>query len=232
MSKICSTIGKSPVTRVSFQHGHWPWKGVFLNMAIELPPGGCKAKEPQGYPYCSRPKPWYILLITSLSLERAFCNISDVQKRNASFEHIWYPCWGSVLLLGSHIWIGRFLNIATALPPGDCQAKKPQRYPYCFWPKPWAIFFDHISFIRESLLQHFGFSERGFIIWTYFQSMLGICSTLGKTPMNSLKKNVRDVFKHSYWAASRGLPSQEATTISILFLAKTMSNFFWSHLFH
>ena len=62
--------------------------------------------------------------------------------------------------------------------------------------------------------------------------MLGICSTLGKSPMNRLKKNVRDVFKHSYCAASRGLPSQEDTTISILFPTKTMTNFFWSHLFH
>ena len=120
--------------------------GMFLKIAIALPPGDCQAKKTQRYPYCFWPKPWPIFLITSLSLERAFCNILGSQKGDSSFEHIFNPCWGSVVLLGSHLWIGwkrmlgMFLNIATALPPGDCQAKKPQRYPYCFRPKPWSIF--------------------------------------------------------------------------------------------
>ena len=112
--------------------------GMFFNMATELPPGDCNAKEPQLYPYCFRPKPWCNLLITFLSLENAFCNILDVQKRNASFEHIFNPCWGSVVLLGIHLWIGVLLNMATEL--GDFKAKKPQRYPYCFRPRPWSIF--------------------------------------------------------------------------------------------
>ena len=100
------------------------WKGVFLNMATELPPGDCKAKEPQLYPYCFRPKPWCIFLTTSLSFDSAFCNIFDVQKGNASFEHIFNPRWGSVVLLGSHLWLGLLLNMATELPPGDCKAKE------------------------------------------------------------------------------------------------------------
>ena len=95
-----------------------------LNMATKLPSGDCKAKEPQLYPYCFRPKPWCIFLTKSLSFESAFCNISDVQQGNASFEHIFNPRWGSVVLLGSHIWKGVFLNMATELPPGDCKAKK------------------------------------------------------------------------------------------------------------
>ena len=100
------------------------WRGMFLNMATELPPGDCKAKEPQLYPYFFRPKPWCICLTTSLSFDSAFCNIFDVQKGNASFEHIFNPRWGSVVLLGSHLWLGLLLNMATELPPGDCKAKE------------------------------------------------------------------------------------------------------------
>ena len=100
------------------------WIGMFLNMATELPPGDCKAKEPQLYPYCFRPKPWCIFLTKSLSSESAFCNIFDVQKGNASFEHIFNQRWGSVVLLGSHLWLGILLNMATELRPGDCKAKK------------------------------------------------------------------------------------------------------------
>ena len=100
------------------------WIGMFLNMATELPPGDCKAKEPQLYPYCFRPKPWCIFLTTSLSSESAFCNIFDVQKGNASFEHIFNQRWGSVVLLGSRLWLGILLNMATELRPGDCKAKK------------------------------------------------------------------------------------------------------------
>ena len=40
--------------------------------------------------------PQAIFLITSFSIERAFCNFLDVQKGNASFEHVFNPCWGSV----------------------------------------------------------------------------------------------------------------------------------------
>ena len=100
------------------------WIGLLLNMATELPPGDCKAKEPQLYPYCFWPKPRSIFLTTSLSSESAFCNIFDVQKGNASFEHIFNARWGSVVLLGSHLWIGLLLNMATELAPGDCKAKK------------------------------------------------------------------------------------------------------------
>ena len=197
-----------------FKHGYWAASR------------GCKAKEPQGYPYCSRPKPWYILLITSLSLERAFCNILDVQKRNASFEHIWYPFWGSVLLLGCHIWIGRFLNIATALPPGDCQAKKPQRYPYCFWPKPWPIFLITSLSLERAFCNILG-SQKGDSSFEHiFNPCWGSVVLLGRHLWIGWKRMLGMFFKHSYWAASRGLPSQEATTISILFLAKTMTNFF------
>ena len=95
-----------------------------LNMATKLPPGDCKAKEPQLYPYCFRPKPWCICLTTSLSFDSAFCNIFGVQKGNASFEHTFNPRWGSVVLLGSHLWLGLLLNMATELPPGDCKAKE------------------------------------------------------------------------------------------------------------
>ena len=95
---ICSAIGKPPMNRI--------YNRNVFNMATELPPGDCNAKEPQLYPYCFRPKPWCNLLITFLSLENAFCNILDVQKRNASFEHIFDPCWGFVVLLGSHLWKG------------------------------------------------------------------------------------------------------------------------------
>ena len=100
------------------------WIGMFLNMATELPPGDCKAKEPQLYPYCFRPKPWCIFWTKSLSSESAFCNIFDVQKGNASFEHIFNQRWGSVVLLWSHLWLGILLNMATELRPGDCKAKK------------------------------------------------------------------------------------------------------------
>ena len=55
------------------------------------------------YPYCFRPKPRSIFLTTSLSFESAFCNIADVQQGNASFENMFNPRWGFVVLLGSHI---------------------------------------------------------------------------------------------------------------------------------
>ena len=42
-------------------------------------------------------------LTNSLSSESAFCNIFGVQKGHASFEHMFNPCWGSVVLLRSHI---------------------------------------------------------------------------------------------------------------------------------
>ena len=60
---------------------------------------------------CIRVRGLHLVLITSLSLERAFCNILDVQKGNASFEHIFNPCWGSVVLLGSHLWIEVFFYV-------------------------------------------------------------------------------------------------------------------------
>ena len=140
MLGICSTLWKTPMNRLKNNV-----RDVFLNIATELSPGDCQAKKPQRYPYCFWPKPWSFFLITSLSLERAFCNILGSQTGNSSFEHIFNPCW------------------------------------------------------------------------------LGICSTLGKSHVN---RNVRVFFKHGYWAASRALPSQEATTISIMFLAKTMTIFF------
>ena len=65
---ICSTIGKSHMNR------------NVLNMATELPPGDCKAKEPQLYPYCFRPKPWCIFLTKSLSSESAFVTFSMFRK--------------------------------------------------------------------------------------------------------------------------------------------------------
>ena len=45
-------------------------------------------------------------------------------KGYASFEHTFNQRWGSVVLLGSHLWLGILLNMATELPPGDCKAKK------------------------------------------------------------------------------------------------------------
>ena len=99
-----------------------------------------------------------IFLNTSLSFDSAFCNIFGVQKGNASLEHILNPCWGSVVLLGSHIWKGVFLNMATELPPGDCKAKEPQLYPYfsgqnhdlCFWPH---LFHSRAPFVTFSLFR-------------------------------------------------------------------------------
>ena len=84
---------------------------------------------------------------------------------------------------------------------------------------------DHISFIRDRLVMcnildvQKGNASLG-IIRTYFQSTLGICSAIGKPPMNRIYN--RNVFQHGYWAASRGLQCQGATTISILFPTKTM----------
>ena len=128
MLGICSTIGKSHMKRSVFKHGHW---------------AASRGLQSQGATTISilfRPKPWSMFLTTSLSFESAFCNIFAVQKGNASFEHIFNPRWGSVLLLRSHLWIGVLLNMATELSPGDCKAKGPQRYPYCFRPKPRSIF--------------------------------------------------------------------------------------------
>ena len=178
------------MTRTAFKHGYW---------------AASRGLQSQGATTISilfPTKTMMYYLTNSLSSESAFCNIFGVQKGHASFEHIFNPRWGSVVLLGSHLWLGLLLNMATELPPGDCKAKEPQLYPYFFRPKPWCIFFDHISFIRQRLLQHFRCSERECIIWTYFQCTLGICSTIGKSPMN------RTAFKHGYWAGSRGLQSQ------------------------
>ena len=130
MLGICSTIGKSHMNRNVFKHGHW---------------AASRGLQSQGATTISilfRPKPWSMFLTTSLSFESAFCNILDVQKGSASLEHIFNPCWRSVVLLRSRIWKGVFLNMATELPPGDCKAKGPQLYPYFsgqnhdvfFWP--------------------------------------------------------------------------------------------------
>ena len=148
------------------------WIGVLLNMATELPPGDCKAKGPQRYPYRFRPKPRSIFLTTSLSFESAFCNISDVQQGNASFEHIFNPRWGSVVLLGSHIWIGMFLNMATELPPGDYKAKGPQLYPYFFRPKHWSLFWPHL-FHSTAPFATFSVFRKGMHHWNIFSIHVG-----------------------------------------------------------
>ena len=76
-------------------------------MATELPPGHSQAKETTRISILFPTKTMTNFQRLHLfPLERAFCNILDVQKGNASFEHIWNPCWGSVVLLGSHPWIG------------------------------------------------------------------------------------------------------------------------------
>ena len=127
---ICSAIGKSPMTRNTFKHGYW------------AAPRGLQSQEVRSHNdiYIHTVSDHWSHLYQALSLESALCKILDVQKGNASFEHIFNPRWGSVVLLGSHLWIGAFLNMATELPPGDCKAKEPQLYPYCFRPKPWCIF--------------------------------------------------------------------------------------------
>ena len=172
MLGICSTIGKSHMKRSVFKHGHW---------------AASRGLQSQGATTISilfRPKPWSMFLTTSLSFESAFCNIFAVQKGNASFEHIFNPRWGSVLLLRSHLWIGVLLNMATELSPGDCKAKGPQRYPYCFRPKPRSIFLT-TSLSFESAFCNISDVQQGeCIIWTYLQSTLGICSTIGKSHMN------------------------------------------------
>ena len=116
------------------------WLGLLLNMATELPPGGLQSQEVGSHNDIHTVSEHWSHLYQTLSLESALCKILDVQKGNASFEHIFNPRWGSVVFLGSHLWIGVFLNVATELPPGDCKAKEPQLYPYCFRPKPWCIF--------------------------------------------------------------------------------------------
>ena len=104
------------------------------------------------------------------------------------------------------------LNIATKLPPEDCKAKEPQLYPYCFRPKPWCIFLTKSLSSETAFLSHFRCSERECIIWTYFQSTLGICSAIGKSPMT------RTAFKHGYWAAPRGLQSQEVRSHNDIYI--------------
>ena len=108
--------------------------------------------------------------------------------------------------------------MATELPPGDCKAKEPQLYPYCFRPKPWCILLITFLSLENAFCNILDVQKRNeCIIWTYFQSMLRIRSTIGNSPMN------RSAFKHGYRA--RGFQSQEATKISILFPAKTMIYF-------
>ena len=118
MLGICSTIGKSPMTRTAFKHGYW------------AAPRGLQSQGATTISILFPTKTMIIFLTTSLSFDSAFCNIFGVQKGHASFEHMFNPCWGSVVLLRSHIWRGMFLNMATELPPGDCKAKEPQLYPY------------------------------------------------------------------------------------------------------
>ena len=115
------------------------WLGLLLNMATELPPGGLQSQEVGSHNDIHTVSDHWSHLYQALSLESALCKILDVQKGNASFEQIFNPRWGSVVLLGSHLWLGLLLNMATELLPGDCKAKEPQLYPYCFRPKPWCI---------------------------------------------------------------------------------------------
>ena len=120
-----------------------------------------------------------------------------------------------------------FLNIATELPPGDCQAKKPQRYPYCFWPKPWSFFLITSLSLGRAFCNILG-SQKGNSLFEHIFNpcWLGSVVLLGSHLWIGWKTMLGMLFKHSYWAASRGFPSQETTTISILFLTKTMTIFF------
>ena len=213
MLGICSTLGKSPMNRSVFKHGYWAASG-----GIAKP----RSRKPTTISILFPTKTMMHFFWPNLFHQRApFVTFSDVQKGHAS---IWTYAQ-SMLGICSTIeksWVGVFLNMATELPPGDCKAKEPQLYPYFFRPEPWCIFSDHISFIRQRLLQHFRCSERECIIWTYFQSTLGICSTIGKSPMN------RTAFKHGYWAAPRGLQSQGVRSHNDIHTASDH----WSHLYH
>ena len=113
MLEICSTIGKSHMKRSVFKHGYW---------------AASRGLQSQGATTIS-------ILFPAKTMMYFFDQISFIQRApcvrfwmystgNAWFEHIFNPRWGSVVLLGSHIWIGMFLNMATELPPGDCKAKK------------------------------------------------------------------------------------------------------------
>ena len=197
------------------------WIGVLLNMATELPPGDCKAKGPQLYPYCFRPKPRSIFLTTSLSFESAFCNISDVQLGNASFEHIFNPRWGSVVLLGSHIWIGMFLNMATELPPEDCKAKEPQLCPYCFRPKPWCICLTKSLSSESAFCNIFDVQKGNASFEHIFNQRWGSVVLLGSHPWLGLLLNMATELPPG------GLQSQEVRSHNDI---HTVSDH-WSHLY-
>ena len=102
------------------------WLGLLLNMATELPPGGLQIQEVGSHNDIHTVSDHWSHLYQTLSLESALCKILDVQKGNASFEHIFNPRWGSVVLLGSHLWIGVFLNMAI----GRC---KVFLHSYVYW---------------------------------------------------------------------------------------------------
>ena len=72
-------------------------------MATELPPGGLQSQEVGSHNDIHTVSDHWSHPYQTLSLESALCKILDVQKGNASFEHIFNPRWGSVVLLGSHL---------------------------------------------------------------------------------------------------------------------------------
>ena len=143
------------------------WLGLLLNMATELPPGGLQSQEVGSHNDFHTVSDHWSHLYQTLSLESALCKILDVQKGNASFEHIFNPRMGSVVLLGSHLWIAVFLNMATELPPGDCKAKGPQLYPYFFRPKHWSLFWPHL-FHSTAPFATFSVFRKGMHHWNIF----------------------------------------------------------------
>ena len=113
----------NPGWRSAVLLGSHLWLGLLLNMATELPPGGLQSQEAGSHndiPVSDHSSHLY----QTLSLESALCKIWGVQKGNASFEQIFNPRWGSVVLLGSHLWLGLLLNMATELPPGGLQSQE------------------------------------------------------------------------------------------------------------